>query len=116
MDKSEKKDINKYLSFFLIVVSQKLLLIKQNNQTFNMDFFIIILDNIRQATEKIDTIWGSNEADIVKKNLRDLYSKYDDISESNKNLTNFLDKIVAGDYTALETDIDELINENISLD
>ena len=76
----------------------------------------IILDNIRQATEKIDTIWGSNEADIVKKNLRDLYSKYDDISESNKNLTNFLDKIVAGDYTALETDIDELINENISLD
>ncbi len=76
----------------------------------------IILDNIRQATEKIDTIWGSNEADIVKKDLRDLYSKYDDISESNKNLTNFLDKIVAGDYTALETDIDKLINENISLD
>ena len=76
----------------------------------------IILDNLRQATEKIDTVWGSNEADIVKKDLRDLYSKYDNISESNKNLTDFLDKIVAGDYTALETDVDKLINENISLD
>ena len=76
----------------------------------------IILDNLRQATEKIDTVWESNEADVVKKELRDLYPKYDDISQSNKNLTDFLDKIVAGDYTALETDVDKLINENISLD
>ena len=76
----------------------------------------IILDNLKQATEKIDTVWESNEADVVKKELRDLYPKYDDISQSNKNLTDFLDKIVAGDYTALETDVDKLINENISLD
>ena len=74
----------------------------------------IILDNIKQATEKIDTVWESNEADVVKQDMRKLYSQYDDINESNKNLTNFLDKIVAGDYTALETDIDNLINERIS--
>ena len=75
----------------------------------------IILDNIKQATEKIDNIWSSNEADNVKTDLRKLYSKYDDINTSNKNLTSFLDKIVIGDYRALETDIDNLIDEKISL-
>jgi len=76
----------------------------------------IILDNIKQATEKIDTVWQSNEADEVKSNLKALYPKYEDIGTSNKNLTSFLDKLVVGDYTALETDIDKLIDEKISLE
>ena len=75
-----------------------------------------ILENIKQATEKIDSIWESKEADQVKSNLKNLYSKYEDINTSNQNFNSFLDRIVVGDYTALETDIDKLVDEKISLD
>jgi uncharacterized protein YukE len=75
-----------------------------------------IIDNLKQATEKIDQMWESKDADIVKTNLKNLYSKYDDVSTSNKNFNSFLDKIVIGDYTALETDIDKLIDEKISIE
>ena len=74
-----------------------------------------ILENLKQATEKLDSIWESKEADEIKKNLRNLYSKYEDINTSNNNFNSFLDKIVVGDYTALETDIDKLVDEKISL-
>ena len=74
-----------------------------------------IIDNLKQATEKIDSIWQSKEADQIKGNLKNLYSKYDDINTSNINFNSFLDKIVVGDYTALETDIDKLVDEKISL-
>ena len=74
-----------------------------------------IIDNLKQATEKIDSMWESKDADTVKTNLKNLYSKYDDISTANKNFNAFLDKVVVGDYTALETDIDKLIDEKISL-
>ncbi len=76
----------------------------------------IILDNIRQATEKIDGIWSSNEADKVKQELKALYPKYEEISNSNKNINDFLDKIVVGEYTAFDSDISKLIDEKISVE
>jgi len=75
-----------------------------------------IMENLKQATEKIEGSWSSNFADEVIAKLKSLYPKYEAISTSNKNLNSFLNNIVVGDYTQIETDIDKLIDDKISLE
>lgn len=72
-----------------------------------------LIDEIKQNGNSLPQIWETKTSEGVMKDLNTIYKSFDDINKTNQSYIAFLEKVVSGQYTNKEQNINKLIDEKI---
>ena len=72
-----------------------------------------LIDEIKQNGNSLPQIWETKTSEGVMKDFNSIYKSFDDIKQTNQSYIAFLEKVVSGQYTDKEQNINQTIDEKI---